>query len=187
METFSPRPHDYSHNKTILFTGNMDYAPNVDAVIYFVQSILPTIKAKLPDVHFVIAGQRPVGKVSELANDYITVTGFVKDLAEMYNSASVVVAPLRFGAGTQNKVLEAMTMGVPVVCSHIGFGGLGIQSGEGAIMQTDPQAFAESVIALLSSEELRKKTGEAGAKVIRSRFDWDIIVRQLEQYFVDVQ
>jgi sugar transferase (PEP-CTERM/EpsH1 system associated) len=187
METFSPRTHDYSHNNTILFTGNMDYAPNVDAVIHFVQNILPAIKAKLPEVQFIIAGQRPVSKVLELANEYITVTGFVKDLASMYNSASVVVAPLRFGAGTQNKVLEAMTMGVPVVCSHIGFGGLGIQSGEGAIMQTEPQAFADSVIALLSSETLRKKTGEAGAAVIRSRFDWNIIALQLEQYFKDVQ
>ena len=186
LDTFAPRDHDYTHNDTILFTGNMDYAPNVDAVVYFTESILPIIKAKLPTVKFIIAGQRPVKKVADLANDYITVTGFIKDLAATYNSASVVVAPLRFGAGTQNKVLEAMAMGVPVVCSHIGFGGLGIKSGEGAIMQTDPEAFAASVIELLSSTEQRKRVGEAGLKIIKSRFDWDIITQTLEMYFEEL-
>ena len=186
LETFAPRNHDYSHNETILFTGNMDYAPNVDAVVYFTQSILPLIREKCPSVKFIIAGQRPVQKVMELAGDHVVVTGFVRDLAATYNSSSVVIAPLRFGAGTQNKVLEAMSLGVPVVCSHIGFDGLGIQSGEGAIMQTDPVVFAASVVELLSSEELRRRVGEAGMHVIRTRFDWDIIARQLEGYFTEI-
>ncbi len=186
MNTFSTRNHDYSHSQTLLFTGNMDYAPNVDAVVYFAGTILPLIRLKFPQVQFVIAGQRPVKKVAELANDHITVTGFVKDLAATYNSASVVVAPLRFGAGTQNKVLEAMAMGVPVVCSHIGFSGLGIQSGEGAVMQSDPTTFAKSVIELLASEEMRRKVGEAGVRVIKTRFDWDIIAKQLEGYFEEI-
>lgn len=187
LETFAPRNHDYSHNNTILFTGNMDYAPNVDAVVYFSEKILPLIKAKFPSVQFIIAGQRPVKQVADLASDQVTVTGFVKDLAATYNSASVVVAPLRFGAGTQNKVLEAMAMGVPVVCSHIGFGGLGIKSGEGAIMQTEPEAFANSVIDILSSEQMRRKIGEDGKNVVCTRFDWDIIARQLEQYFTEIR
>jgi len=187
METFAPRGHDYTHNKTILFTGNMDYAPNVDAVVYFTQTILPIIRAKCPQVKFIIAGQRPVPKVTELAGENVEVTGFVKDLAATYNSASVVVAPLRFGAGTQNKVLEAMAMGIPVVCSHIGFGGLGIKSGEGAIMQAEPGAFAESVIRLLSSQDERRRVGEEGIKVIRTKFDWDIIAKTLERYFEEVK
>ena len=186
MSTFQATDHDYSHNHTLLFTGNMDYAPNVDAVVYFVQSILPAIREKMPQVKFVIAGQRPVPKVQELASDHVTVTGFIKDLAAMYNTASVVVAPLRFGAGTQNKVLEAMAMGIPVVCSNIGFAGLGIQSGEGAIMQTDPQQFAASVIQLLSSAAERKRMGEAGMHVIRTKFDWDVVALQLERYLQQV-
>jgi glycosyltransferase involved in cell wall biosynthesis len=164
----------------------MDYAPNVDAVVYFAETILPAIRAKMPDVTFTIAGQRPVAKVSALASDHVFVTGFVKDLAATYNSASVVVAPLRFGAGTQNKVLEAMAMGVPVVCSNIGFGGLGIKSGEGAIMQTEPRAFADSVIAILSSRELRKRVGEQGMGVVKNNFDWGIIAMKLEGYFAMV-
>jgi len=186
LETFAPRGHDYEHNKTILFTGNMDYAPNVDAVVYFAQTILPLITAKQPEVKFIIAGQRPVKKVTDLATEQVIITGFVKDLAATYNSASVVVAPLRFGAGTQNKVLEAMAMGVPVVCSHIGFGGLGIKSGEGAVMQTDPQQFANSVIDILSSAEMRRTVGQAGMRVVKNNFDWDIIAKTLERYFKEM-
>jgi sugar transferase (PEP-CTERM/EpsH1 system associated) len=186
LETFSFRDHDYSHGNAILFTGNMDYAPNVDAVIHFTKTILPAIRLHCPQAKFVIAGQRPVKKVLELASDHVTITGFVKDLAEMYNSASVVVAPLRFGAGTQNKVLEAMAMGIPVVCSHIGFGGLGIKSGEGAIMQTEADEFANSVVSLLSSADKRRQVGHEGMRVIRERFDWNIISRTLEGYFEEV-
>lgn len=186
LDTFKAGGHDYTHNHTLLFTGNMDYAPNVDAVRYFVEEIFPLVLQKFPRTQFVIAGQRPVKKVLQLASDNVKVTGFIPDLAAVYNEASVVVAPLRFGAGTQNKVLEAMAMGVPVVCSNIGFKGLGINSGEGAIMQTEPQAFADSVNELLGSEEKRLAVGERGAHVIRSGFGWDAVANLLEKYFKQV-
>lgn len=182
-DTFVANHHDYSHNHTLLFTGNMDYKPNVDAVIYFVSIILPLIQKSFPKVRFIIAGQRPVASVIALSNENVLVTGFVPDIAAQYNEASVVVAPLRFGAGTQNKVLEAMSMGVPVVCSNIGFNGLGIESGEGAIMQTDPVSFASSVVALLSSESMRQTVGAKGIELIQKRYAWDIIAQQLNQYF----
>ncbi|MEZ5016664.1 MAG: glycosyltransferase [Flavipsychrobacter sp.] len=186
LDTFSFRDHDYSHNYTLLFTGNMDYAPNVDAVLYFVNEILPEVSKLFPKVRFVIAGQRPVAKVLDLAADNVEVTGFVEDIAQMYDKASVVVAPLRFGAGTQNKVLEAMAMGVPVVCSNIGFNGLGIESGEGAFMHVDKGDFIKQVVDLLSSEELRRKTGTIGKDVMKERFGWDAIARKLEGYFEQI-
>ncbi len=186
LDVFAPRAHDYSHNQTLLFTGNMDYAPNVDAVLHFTENILPLVRKEYPDVQFVIAGQKPVKKVLELANEHVSVTGFVKDLAATYNEASVVVAPLRFGAGTQNKVLEAMAMGVPVVCSNIGFKGLGIQSGEGAFMEKEPEKFAGRVIELLASEKLRSEIGSKGMNVIQNNFSWDIIAKRLEGYFTEV-
>jgi sugar transferase (PEP-CTERM/EpsH1 system associated) len=186
LDTFYPREHDYSHNQTLLFTGNMDYAPNVDAVGYFYSEILPLIRKVHPNVQFIIAGQKPVESVRALASDGVTVTGFVKDLAAKYNEASAVVAPLRFGAGTQNKVLEAMAMGIPVVCSNVGFAGLGISQGQGAFMQTDAQAFAQTVIELLDSESLRRATGQLGMAVIQKRFGWDAITAQLEAYFKEI-
>jgi polysaccharide biosynthesis protein PslH len=186
LKTFAPRNHDYSHCSTLLFTGNMDYAPNVDAVIYFVETLLPLIRQHYPTIKFVIAGNRPVKKVLALASDHVIVTGFVKDLAATYNEASVVVAPLRFGAGTQNKVLEAMAMGVPVVCSHIGFNGLGIANGEGAYMETTPEGFVSRVLELLSSEEKRSRLGNKGLQLVRDHFDWDIIAKRLEHYLLEV-
>lgn len=183
---FFPAAHDYAHNRTILFTGNMDYGPNVDAVSYFTAEIFPIIRQRHPDVRFVIAGQRPVPKVLALAGDAVSVTGFIPNLADEYNKASVVVAPLRFGAGTQNKVLEAMAMGIPVVCSNIGFAGLGIQSGEGAIMQTEPGAFAEAVCALLADASYRKEVGEKGIAVIQSCFSWDKVALQLEVHLQQI-
>ena len=183
--SFTAGHHDYSHNHSLLFTGNMDYGPNIDAVNYFVEEILPKVQVQFPNIKFIIAGQRPVAKVLALANEHVKVTGFIPNLATEYNAASVVVAPLRFGAGTQNKVLEAMAMGVPVVCSNIGFKGLGIESGEGAIMQTEPEAFAQSIIQLLSSEKMRQTVGQQGVSVIQSKFSWDIIAKQLEGYFLE--
>jgi glycosyltransferase involved in cell wall biosynthesis len=182
-DKFKPMAHDYSHAHTLLFTGNMDYDPNVDAVLYFANEVFPKIKQDFPDVKFVIAGQRPIDKVKALDNQKdIQVTGFIPELSEMYNTASVVVAPLRFGAGTQNKVLEAMAMGIPVVCSHIGFEGLGIQDGEGAFMRTDATSFANQVTALLKDASLRQSVGEKGVKVIQKSFSWDTVASTLEQY-----
>ena len=180
---FKPGKHDYAHNETLLFTGNMDYDPNVDAVLYFVDEVFPIIVKVFPNVKFVIAGQRPIEKVKALDNGKnVFVTGFIPDLSETYNSASVVVAPLRFGAGTQNKVLEAMSMGIPVVCSNIGFKGLGINDGEGAFMRLGASDFADQVNALLSNEDLRLKTGLKGIEVIEQSFTWETISEKLASF-----
>lgn len=186
LDTFTTAEHDYSLAQDVLFTGNMDYAPNVDAVVYFKETIFPIIKKQVPSARFIIAGQRPVPAVLALQDADTVVTGFVKDMAAMYQTASVVVAPLRFGAGTQNKVLEAMAMGVPVVCSNIGFNGLGIASGEGAYMELDASDFANRVIELLQSAPMRQQVGTLGSATIRKRFDWNVVTRQLEQYFEEI-
>lgn len=182
MRTFCSEGHDYAQDKVLLFTGNMDYAPNVDAVTYFAQEIFPLILEQVPAARFVIAGQRPVKKVTQLASDRIEVTGFVPELKHVYARAAVLVAPLRFGAGTQNKVLEAMAMGVPVVSRDIGFNGLGIKSGEGAILAMDARSFANECIALLGSESMRRQVGLAGSQVVAERFDWDKVAQRLEAF-----
>ncbi|OJV54457.1 MAG: hypothetical protein BGO31_09860 [Bacteroidetes bacterium 43-16] len=180
--TYHSVEHNYNNKKTILFTGNMDYAPNVDAVQYFAKEIFPLILEQHPHVQFVIAGQRPVEAVQALQSSKILVTGFVQDLKEWYQEASIVVAPLRFGAGTQNKVLEAMAMAVPVVSMNVGFQGLNIESGEGVVLAMDTQPFAHACIRLLSDQNLRKEVGEAGKAVILSQFDWDVVAKKLEYY-----
>lgn len=183
----NPQGHDYAQQINILFTGNMDYAPNVDAVVYFVESIFPHILNVFPQAKFIIGGQRPVKAVQALASEQVIVTGFIEKLQELYKQAAIVVAPLRFGAGTQNKVLEAMAMGIPVVCTHVGFEGLGVVSGDGVYKETDAQAFADRVIQLLSDESLRRAVGEKGKATIHNRFGWSQIAALLDRYFQSIQ
>lgn len=185
-EAFPIEKHDYAKHQTILFTGNMDYAPNVDAVIYFAREIFPDIKKKCSEARFIIAGQRPVSKVKALTGKDIEVTGFVADLSEHYRQAAIVVAPLRFGAGTQNKVLEAMAMGVPVVSGQVGFEGLNIHSGEGVFLATDTDTFLKTCLQLLKDLELRKQTGETGQMIIKKHFSWPSIAQKLEAYFDEI-
>ena len=166
--------------------GNMDYAPNVDAVQYFVQDLYPRIKESNPEVKLIIAGQRPVEAVLKLRQDDIEVTGFVPDLADMYRGASVVIAPLRFGAGTQNKVLEAMAMGVPAVCTDVGFKGLEISSGEGVVYAPSGDDFVKAVNTLLASGDRREEVGQLGLEVARSRFSWEGISSEHERLWQEV-
>ena len=182
LDTFKSDGHDYTNNSTLLFTGNMDYSPNVDAVGYFVKEIFPSIASKFPNVKFIIAGQRPVKQVLDLKASNIEITGFIPDLKVMYQQAAIVVSPLRFGAGTQNKVLEAMAMGIPVVSGNIGFEGLEIKNGEGVFLEINSNGFSNKVIELLQSESLRQQTGTKGNLVAKEKFSWDIIALQLEDY-----
>jgi sugar transferase (PEP-CTERM/EpsH1 system associated) len=181
-QAFAPKPNE-SQRPTVLFTGNMDYAPNVDAVQWFAESIWPLIQAKMPEAQWVIAGQRPVSVVRALESDSVRVLGFVEDLSNVYAQAHVLVSPLRLGAGTQNKVLEAMSMGVPVVCTSVGFFGLGISSGDGVVLAKNASQFAESVLELLSKPEQAKAIGNKGWSLVQERFSWRVVARQLEAFF----
>ena len=183
LKTFSPIPGSQVIPNRILFTGNMDYAPNVDAVQYFVSEIFPTILKNVPEARFIIAGQRPVKAVLDLQSENIEVTGFVKDLAEEYAIANVVVSPLRIGAGTQNKVLEALAMDKAVVCTHVGFKGLGINSGEGILMAPQADLFAQYVIDILKDSKLSHQIGNSGGNHVRSTFSWTAISNQLLNHF----
>ena len=170
----------------VLFTGNMDYAPNIDAVTYFASEIWPKIIQKVPNAQFVIAGQRPVPKVLALKSDTIQVTGFIQDLTEEYSKAHIVVSPLRIGAGTQNKVLEALSMNIPVVTTHVGYKGLGLEPNQGALLSTNADKFAQNAIRLLSDPQMRDSIGKSGGEIIRNRFSWNGIAQKLENYFLQI-
>jgi sugar transferase (PEP-CTERM/EpsH1 system associated) len=184
-DVFSPRADAFIKNR-VLFTGNMDYAPNIDAVSYFVEEIWPKIIQKVPEAQFIIAGQRPVAKVMSLQNENIHVTGFIPNLADEYAKAHVVVSPLRIGAGTQNKVLEALSMNIPVVSTNVGYSGLELEKGVGIALSLNADEFAENVIQILCNNDFRDKLGSTGGQKIRSRFSWQGIALQLEAYLKQV-
>ena len=171
----------------ILFTGNMSYAPNIDALHYFMEEIWPSVLKDFPEATFVIAGQKPGSWIQSLASDKITVTGFVEDLALEYASANVVISPLRIGAGTQNKVLEALSMNIPVVSTEVGYKGLGLEKGEGVIVGKSPTEFSDGILKILQDESFRSELGSKGGEKIRNRFSWQGIAKKLEGYFIELQ
>lgn len=184
--TFNSDYHDYSIDNRLIFTGNMDYFPNTDAAIYFSNEIFPEILRKYPAVKFYIVGQNPPKKVLELQSENIIVTGFVQSIADEYRSSSIAVSPVRVGAGTLNKVLEPMAMGLPVVSSQIGFEGIGAVHGKEIILANDKIEFAESVIELLYDKNYRQQIGEGGKNLVTQNFSWEKVSGQLENYIYQV-
>jgi glycosyltransferase involved in cell wall biosynthesis len=123
-----------------------------------------------------------------LANRHgISVTGFIPNLADAYASATLVVAPLRFGAGTQNKVLEALSMNIPVICTPIGFHGIGLTHGEGIWCEHDTSNFIIRIHQILSETQKHKDLAAEAGEKIRTRFNWNTIAKQLEYYCLELK
>lgn len=162
----------------ILFTGQMDYRPNVEAVTGFARVALPRIRARVPSAHFVIAGRNPDPAVRALAGEGVTVTGAVADMREWLGQAEVVVAPLGIARGVQNKVLEAMAMGRSVVASPAAFEGIDAEVGRDLIVAADP---AEAVIALLTDPARRDALGHAARRAVEARYRWDSCLAPLAE------
>jgi GT2 family glycosyltransferase len=125
-ESIPKREMDFSRRKDLLFVGGFGHAPNIDAVLWFVESILPKLIAKLPNIKFIIVGSNPPQKIVQLASDNVVVKGYVseEELAELYDSVRIVVLPLRYGAGVKGKTVEAMYYQVPIVTTSFGIEGL---------------------------------------------------------------
>ncbi len=164
----------------IVFTGTMDYRPNVDAVLWFAEAILPAIAAQFPDVRFYVVGQRPHARLDPLRNNpHIVITGAVPEIAPYLQGAQVYVAPLRMGSGTRFKLLEAMAAGCGVVSTDIGAQGLGVQSGHEMLIADIPADFANCVNNLLADESRRKEMGAVARQFVQTHFDWSVIVPRL--------
>jgi sugar transferase (PEP-CTERM/EpsH1 system associated) len=158
---------------TIVFVGVMNYPPNVDAVAYFADEIFPLVRAAEPRARFVIVGQRPSRSVRRLARrPGVEVTGAVPDVRPYLAEAHVSVAPFRLAQGAQTKVLEAMAMEVPVVLTSKAYRALSAESGREVLVEDEPRAFADAVVRLLRSPELRARIGRAARQYVVRRHSW---------------
>jgi len=163
----------------IVFLGKMNYAPNVDAVIYFAREVLPLVKRKA-NVKFFIVGTNPAKEVLQLCKvNGVEVTGFVKDPYAYLERAKVVVTPIRFGAGIQTKVLEAMALRKVVVATSKATRGIEGEDGKHFVIADDKEEMARRILTLLDNEELRKKIGENGRKLIEEKYRWNIVGEKL--------
>ncbi len=158
----------------ILFTGQMDYQPNVRAVQSFSQQVMPDILARFPDARFAIAGRSPADKVKQLdGRNGTVVTGAVDDIRSWIMAADVVVAPLRIARGIQNKVLEAMAMGKPVVASECAAEGIEATDGEHFLVARSVDEEAALVCALLADPGRAGRLGEQARHLIHTHYSWE--------------
>lgn len=157
----------------LVFTGQMDYRPNIEAVESFAHTALPAIRERHPEARFAIVGRNPAPAVLALGGlPGVEVTGAVDDVRGWLAAADVVVAPLRIARGIQNKVLEAMAMARPVVASRAAAEGIDAKAGEHLLVASDPQAEAQAVLALLADADWRQALGTAARQQVERRYDW---------------
>ena len=169
---------------SLVFTGKMDFRPNVDAVIWFCEEVLPLVRREVPGVRFYIVGRSPHRRVLRLARDpAVTVTGYVDDVRPYIAAASVYVVPLRVGGGTRLKVLEALACGKAIVSTSLGCEGLGLTPGRELVVADTPQEFARQVVELLRNPERREELGQAARRFAEERYDWRLIVPKLERVY----
>jgi sugar transferase (PEP-CTERM/EpsH1 system associated) len=145
----------------VVFTGAMDYWPNVDAVRWFASNVLPPLRVRWPKVRFYVVGMRPVASIQALASDAVVVTGTVPDVRPYLRHASVVVAPLRVARGIQNKILEAMAMARPIVASRACAGAIDGVSGQELSTATEPDEFVECIDSFLREPKKAAVMGNA--------------------------
>jgi sugar transferase (PEP-CTERM/EpsH1 system associated) len=166
----------------LLFTGNMGYHPNVQACLFLVNKILPITEKKLGELKVCLAGTTPTASVLALENHRaVTVTGYVPDLRDCMITSRMFVAPLFSGAGLQNKLLEAMAMGMPVLTSPDTNEALRAQAGRDLLICRNEKEFADGIEQLLKHPNEAKKMGLAGRKFVQENYDWEASNRKLEQ------
>lgn len=174
------RPGEASETDArLLFTGSLDWLPNEDAIFYFAEQILPEILRVRPDTCLQLVGRDPTARLLRLAreNPRIELTGPVRDVRPHMAAASVYVVPLRIGGGTRLKIFEALAMGKAVVSTRIGAEGLPVEHREHLLLADDPRDFARCVLELLNEPALCRRLGEAGRRLVESRYSWRVVAR----------
>lgn len=187
LDYFSPGNDDARQPDTLVVSGKMSYHANVSMVLHLAQHILPRVWAQKPEVKLWVVGKDPPKEIQALAeNPAITVTGTVVDIRPYLQQASVAVAPLTYGAGIQNKVLEAMSAATPVVVSRLAVAALAAHPGQEILVANDAEDFALRVLELLNNKPFQRQVGQAGRRYVEKFHQWDTIAGQLEGVYLEV-
>jgi glycosyltransferase involved in cell wall biosynthesis len=181
---FHPNPEIERDPETLVFSGKMSYHANVSMVKYLVSEIMPRIWKLRPAVRLYIVGKDPTSEIKELEkNPLIKVTGTVDDIRPFLWRATISVVPLLYGAGIQNKILEAMATGTPVVTTFKALSALDVQAGNHLFAADDADEFTQAVVRLIENRNLQKMIGETGLSYVQSNHSWtSIAVRLVDIY-----
>jgi sugar transferase (PEP-CTERM/EpsH1 system associated) len=170
---FRPSTASETPNR-LVFTGSMDWYPNEDAILFFVEEILPRIRAEIPDATLSVVGRNPSARLRAVAESAgVIVTGTVEDIRPFVHDAALYVVPLRAGGGTRLKIFEALAMGKAVVSTRVGAEGLALTPGRDVALADQPDTFARTVVALLREPARRRALGAAGRLLVQRRYSWE--------------
>ena len=178
-EFFKPQEREKKYD--LVFTGNMSYPPNVNAVEYLAYEILPIAWKTRPETTLYIAGATPDPKVKKAASDKIVVSGWLDDIRDAYAQSRVFIAPMRIGTGLQNKLLEAMSMRLPAITSPLANASLGAQPKEEILIGSNAQEMAQHIINLLTDTEKAEQIAQAGFDFTNRVYDWGKATERLEE------
>jgi sugar transferase (PEP-CTERM/EpsH1 system associated) len=184
IEFFSEKKN-LSKDYEIVFTGNMNYPPNVSAAQFLVNDIMPLVWKSMPTIKVLIAGSSPSSAVKSLSSNLVEVSGWIDDIRTAYQSAKVFVAPMQIGTGLQNKLLEAMASGIPCVTSDLANNALGALDGKQILVAPKKSAsvFADKIISLLSDETFAQQIAYNGNLFVQQTYDWSSTVKKLNTLF----
>ena len=180
----APLP-DLTQSPTLVFTGKMDYRPNIDAALWFGREVLPLVTAQVPSARFQIVGMNPHPRLDELrANPNIEITGAVDDVRPYIERAAVYVIPMRVGGGTRFKALEAMASGKAIVSTRLGVEGIPVEGGRELLLADTPGETAAAILRLLRDDgSLHARLGRAARAFVEARYGWEQIVPRLEAVY----
>lgn len=186
-DDYAPPTGNLRKSDQLIFTGKMDYRPNVDAVEWFSSAVFPDVLRAHPALRFVVVGRNPHPRISALASGQnIEITGWVDSVLPYLHSAALFVVPLRMGSGTRLKILEAMAAGCAVVSTRIGATGLHQELRQAMLIAEDAQAFSQAVVALLADPDLRRKIGNQARAAVRKYYDWSALIPRLLSAYEDI-
>jgi sugar transferase (PEP-CTERM/EpsH1 system associated) len=174
------KPQEREKKYDLVFTGNMSYPPNVNAVEYFANEILPIVWKSRPETTLYIAGATPDPKVKKAASKRIIVSGWLDDIRDAYAQSRVFIAPMRIGTGLQNKLLEAMSMRLPAITSPLANASLGAKPDEEILIGSNAEEMAQNIITLLTDTQKAEQIAQAGFDFTNRVYDWGQATEKLE-------
>jgi GT2 family glycosyltransferase/glycosyltransferase involved in cell wall biosynthesis len=175
----------FASRRDLCFLGGYRHSPNVDAVMHFVISVLPLIRASDPTIRFLIAGANAPAGVRELAGEGIEFLGLVEDLRDLFDRARVFVCPLRYGAGAKGKIMSALAYGLPIVSTSISVEGAGLEDGEHVLVADSPEDFAATTLRLYNDVAMWNRLSTAGQSLLEDRFSINMGAHVLDQAMQD--
>jgi glycosyltransferase involved in cell wall biosynthesis len=181
---FHPPRKGYERNPAkVVFTGAMGYSPNSDAAVYFIHEVMPILRKKIQGICFAVVGRDPPAELVALGRQWsdVIVTGKVPDVREHVWGARIFVVPIRKGAGTRLKVLEAFAMGIPTVSTSLGAEGIEFTPEQDLLLADDPAFMADRIVELLQNPSRCEAIGKRAMALARSRYDWKAVTEGLRE------